>query len=118
MADSPPVDQPNRSAGFALLAASCGLIVLQAWNIIAWSRAVDRGQTQAERVDLYLHTLPLGVGRLGTSGLTWFAFLCAVVSLVASLAAGRLLGRSSRFAIVGLVTVNSLLMIWYLFTLM
>lgn len=118
MADSLLADRPHRSAGFALLAASCGLVVLQAGNLIAWARAFARGQTQAQRVDLYLHSLPPGAGRMGTSGLTWFAFLCAVISLVAALAAGRLFGRSSRFAVLGLVTVNSLLMIWYLFTLM
>ncbi len=117
MADSLSVDRPHRFAGFALLTASCALVVLQVWSVIAWARAFDLGQTQVERVERYLHALPLGIGRLGLSGLTGLALLCAVISLAAGLAAGRLLGRSSRFGIFGLVTVNSVLIVWYLFTL-
>ncbi len=118
MADSHSVDRPHRSAGFALLAASCALVVLQVWSVIVWTRVFDRGQTQAERVALYLHALPLGIGRVGMSGLTWLAFLCAVISMATGLAAGRLLGRSVKFGMFALVTLNALLIVWYLFTLM
>ncbi len=118
MAHSLSVHRPHRSTGFALLAASCALVVLQVCAVVVWSRVFDRGQTQAERVALYLHALPLGIGRVGMSGLTWLAFLCAVVSMASGLAAGRLLGRSVKFGVFGLMTVNTLLIVWYLFTLM
>jgi len=122
MAASDPVGRPHRAAAVALLIISCGLVALQAWNILRWAQAFDRGSTQAERVAFYLRGLPVGMGALGTWAITWLSVFCAAISLVTAVVAGRLLARTARAAtkaLVGvLVGINALLVLWYLFTLM
>lgn len=118
MATSLAVTRPHRRAAVALVVASCALLGLQAWNILRWARAFDRGSTQAERVNLYLHEFPLGLGELGTSTLTWLSVLLAAISLGTAFAAGRLLAGTARAATLVLVVVNAILVLWYLFTLM
>jgi hypothetical protein len=118
MATSYAVTRQHLRAAVALLIASCGLLGLQVWNILRWARAFDRGSTQAERVNLYLHEFPLLMGELGTSTLTWLSLLLAVISLVTAFAAGRLLAGTARAATLVLVAVNAMLVLWYLFTLM
>jgi hypothetical protein len=118
MATAFAVTRPRRPAAVVLLVTSCGLLGLQVWNILRWAQAFDRGSTQAERVNLYLHELPLGIGELGTSALTWLPLLCAAISLVTAFVAGRLLARTARAATLVLVGVNAILVLWYLFTLM
>ena len=118
MATSLAVTRPHRRAAAALVVASCALLGLQAWNILRWARAFDRGSTQAERVNLYLHEFPLGLGELGTSTLTWLSVLFAAISLGTAFAAGRLLAGTARAATLVLVVVNAILVLYYLFTLM
>jgi hypothetical protein len=118
MVTSLAVTRPHRRTAVALVVASCALLGLQAWNILRWARAFDRGSTQAARVDLYLHGLPLGMGELGTSALTWISLLLAAIGLVTAFAAGWLLAGTARAATLVLVGVNAILVLWYLFTLM
>lgn len=118
MATSLAVTRPHRRAAVALVVASCALLGLQAWNILRWAWAFDRGSTQAERVNLYLHKFPLGMGELGTSTLTWLSVLLAAISLGTAFAAGWLLAGTARAATLVLVVVNAILVLWYLFTLM
>ena len=118
MATSLAATRPYRRTAVALLVASCALLGLQVWNILHWVQAFDRGSTQAERVNLYLHGFPLGMGELGTSALTWISLLLAAIGLVAAFAVGWLLGGTARAATLVLVGVNAILALWYVFTLM
>lgn len=103
--------------GISLLVTSCALLVLQIWNLVLWFTAFDRGSTQAERMNLYLHKLPLGIGELGTSTLSWLPLLCAALSLMAAFVAGRLLPQTPRAVTLALIGANAVLVLWYLFTL-
>jgi hypothetical protein len=118
MVTSLAVARPHRRTAVALVVASCALVGLQAWNILRWARAFDRGSTQAARVNLYLHGFPLGMGELGTSALTWISLLLAAIGLVTAFAAGWLLAGTARAATLVLVGVNAILVLWYVFTLM
>lgn len=118
MATPSAVTRPARSTLVALLVTSCGLLGLQAWSLLRWVQAFDRGSTPAERVQRYLHELPMGVGTLGMSAVTWLSLLCAVISLVTAIVAGRLLTQTARAATLVIAGINAILVLWYLFTLM
>ncbi|MES2125193.1 MAG: hypothetical protein V4503_10955 [Gemmatimonadota bacterium] len=118
MATPIAVPRPRRRADIALVAGSVALLGLQVWNLLHWVRAFGRGGTQAERADLYLHGFPLGVSKLGTSGLSWMFLLVATISLLAAIVVGRPLAGRARAGILLLIVGNALLVLWYLFTLL
>lgn len=108
----------QRVAGLLLL-ASVVLIAAQIWNIAAWKGAFDDGQSQEERVAIYLARLPAIARQLGVHGFTWVLVLTGVVSSAAAYVSARLqpdaVARAfSRTA----MAISVLLTLWYLFTLM
>ena len=101
-----------------LLVSSSILLAIQLGNIALWSGAFDQGHSQEERVAIYLQNLPVGLGQLGTSHLTWLYILCGALSLGAALLSARLFRGVLRAASWGLMGINALLVCWYLFSLM
>ena len=100
-----------------LLMTSAVLFALQIWNITRWSQAFNLGNTQTERVAIYLQRLPVGLGQLGTFALTWLLILCAVFGLACAIPASRVPGRSRVLAVI-LIVVNAVVALWLIFTLM
>lgn len=101
-----------------LLVASLILIALQATNIAIWIRAFNAGASQPERVALYLSRLPLGLGALGARPLTQLAMLAGLAGAACAIPAAR--ARMSRvtFLAWAALSVNAVLVLWYLFILM
>ena len=100
-----------------LLVTSVTLFTLQIWNIRRWFQAFNLGNTQTERVAIYLQRLPVGLGQLGTFALTWLLILCGVLGLACAVAASRVPGRSRVLAVI-LSVLNAVVVLWLLFTLM
>lgn len=109
----------RKKAAVALLAGSFVLLAAQLWNIALWSRAVDQGHSQEDRVALYLSYMPGALGQLGAVGLTWLAIGCA--GLAAVLSGGSMVlsrGWGARWLGGAVLGLNVLLGCWYLFSLM
>lgn len=100
-----------------LLMTSATLFTLQIWNIKGWFQAFNLGNTQTERVAIYLQRLPFGLGQLGTFSLTWLLILCGVLGLACAVPASRVPGMSRVLAVI-LIVVNAVVVLWLLFTLM
>lgn len=100
-----------------LLMTSAALFTLQIWNIRRWFQAFNLGNTQTERVAIYLQRLPFGVGQLGTFALTWLLILCGVLGLACAVPVSRVHGMSRVLAVI-LIAVNTVVVLWLLFTLM
>jgi len=100
-----------------LLVTSATLFTLQIWNISRWFQAFNLGNTQTERVALYLQRLPVGLGQLGTFALTSLLILCGVLGLACALPASRVPGMSRLIAVI-LIVANAVVVSWLLFTLM
>ena len=115
-----PLPQPpaRKKRAVALLAGSLVLLAAQLWNIALWSRAVDQGHSQEDRVAIYLSYMPGALGRIGAVGLTWLAIGCSGLAVVLS---GRsmVLSRGwARWLAGAVLGLNVLLDCWYLFSLM
>ncbi len=117
-AASPSRPQATTRSAWALLVVSAILAVLQMADISAWSRAFDRGHSQAERVALYLEGLPAFLSHAGTLRLTLLAALCGALGAACAVPAA-VRGRRP-LTILGWVafTVNALFLAWNLFSLM
>jgi len=100
-----------------LLMTSATLFALQIWNIARWIQAFDLGNTQTERVAIYLQGLPDGLGQLSTFELTWLLILCGVLGLACAIPASRAPGMSRVLGVI-LIVVNAVVVLWLLFTLM
>jgi hypothetical protein len=109
---------PRSWTTIVLLVTSATLFTVQVWDIRRWIKAFDLGNTQAERVAIYLQRLPLGLGQLGTFALTWLSILCGATALIAAFVGSRHASRPARAVGMALVCCNALLVIWYLFSLM
>lgn len=108
---------PRSWARIFLLMTSATLFTLQIWDIRRWFQAFNLGNTQTERVAIYLQRLPVGLGQFGTFALTWLLILCGVLGLACAVPASRVPGMSRVLGVI-LMVVNAVVVLWLLFTLM
>lgn len=106
-----------RSNARILLALSALLFAKQLWVLGMWIRAAGIGQTQAESVAIFLDGFPHGLAELGAFRITWIMIAVGVVGAVSAVPARRLEGWWKAAAI-AMISLNSLMVLWYLFTLM
>ena len=116
MTDS--VGPTSRTLPYCLLGASAILLTLQVWHFAQWKSAFEMRHTQGERVSYYLEHLPFGLGGLGTTNLTLLSAAVGAVACAIAFLGGRHHVGPVRATSIGLVALNALLVLWYLFTLM
>lgn len=98
-----------------VIAAATAAVLLVA-NVLWWIRVSGAESTHPERVERHLDSLPLAIGRLGATGVTW---LCIAAGVAGFTCAAVAMSRARQRVVPGiLAVVNGLVTGWLLFTLM
>ncbi|MGK2935937.1 MAG: hypothetical protein ACSLFE_11950 [Gemmatimonadaceae bacterium] len=100
-----------------LLVLSAIALAKHVWFLLMWIRAFDRGETQAERVQIFLNQFPHSLLGLSSTTLTWMLILLGIVGGLLAVPAGRIRDRW-RPAAIALIVLHALFLLWYLFTMM